>query len=289
MCWKPWSARPRLRPIMFTGIVTDVGDVRAIIPGGDTGFRIATRLRHRASSRSARRSPAPASASPWSTRAADWFAVTASAETLARTTLGDWRVGTRSISSARSRAATSWAAISSPAMSTPSPRSSSAGRKAIRVRFVFEVPAGYEVALAPKGSVALDGVSLTVNEVIGRRFGVNIIPHTQAKTDLRHGRGRRPRQSRDRCPRPLRCAHLGKDAWHELHRGHVADRGDHRRGAQRPHVHPGRRRGPRERGRPRHPGADGDARGDQFHGQVRPRPHLPRAHRASAASSCACR
>ena len=50
------------------------------------------------------------------------------------------------------------------------------------LRFVFEVPAGYEAALAPKGSVALDGVSLTVNEVMGSRFGVNIIPHTQART-----------------------------------------------------------------------------------------------------------
>ena len=49
-------------------------------------------------------------------------------------------------------------------------------------RFVFEVPAGYEAALATKGSVALDGVSLTVNEIVGRRFGVNIIPITQAKT-----------------------------------------------------------------------------------------------------------
>ena len=44
------------------------------------------------------------------------------------------------------------------------------------------MPTGYEQALATKGSVALDGVSLTVNEVVGRRFGVNIIPHTQAMT-----------------------------------------------------------------------------------------------------------
>jgi riboflavin synthase len=44
------------------------------------------------------------------------------------------------------------------------------------------VPAGYEAALATKGSVALDGVSLTVNEIAGRRFGVNIIPITQAKS-----------------------------------------------------------------------------------------------------------
>jgi riboflavin synthase len=50
------------------------------------------------------------------------------------------------------------------------------------LRFVFEVPPPFDKAIAPKGSVALDGVSLTVNEVAGRRFGVNIIPHTQAQT-----------------------------------------------------------------------------------------------------------
>jgi riboflavin synthase len=50
------------------------------------------------------------------------------------------------------------------------------------VRFSFEVPEALARSIAPKGSVALDGVSLTVNEVEGRRFGVNIIPHTQACT-----------------------------------------------------------------------------------------------------------
>jgi riboflavin synthase len=47
---------------------------------------------------------------------------------------------------------------------------------------VIEVPRAFEKAIASKGAVALDGVSLTVNEVEGRRFGVNIIPHTQANT-----------------------------------------------------------------------------------------------------------
>ena len=49
-------------------------------------------------------------------------------------------------------------------------------------RFTFRSPALLSRFIAPKGSVALDGVSLTVNEVEGRRFGVNIIPHTRAKT-----------------------------------------------------------------------------------------------------------
>jgi riboflavin synthase len=44
------------------------------------------------------------------------------------------------------------------------------------------VPVQFARAIAPKGSVALDGVSLTVNEVDGACFGVNIIPHTQQET-----------------------------------------------------------------------------------------------------------
>jgi riboflavin synthase len=49
-------------------------------------------------------------------------------------------------------------------------------------RFSFEVPEHLAPYIAPKGSVALDGVSLTVNEVSDRRFGVNVIPHTLTVT-----------------------------------------------------------------------------------------------------------
>lgn len=49
-------------------------------------------------------------------------------------------------------------------------------------RFSFEVPEYLAPYIAPKGSVALDGVSLTVNEVSDRRFGVNVIPHTLTVT-----------------------------------------------------------------------------------------------------------
>ncbi len=49
-------------------------------------------------------------------------------------------------------------------------------------RFTFEVPAELARYIAPKGSVALDGTSLTVNEVAGNRFGINLIPHTLTVT-----------------------------------------------------------------------------------------------------------
>ncbi|MGH7125278.1 MAG: riboflavin synthase, partial [Stellaceae bacterium] len=52
------------------------------------------------------------------------------------------------------------------------------------VRLVFEAPTVLAPGIATKGSVSVDGVSLTVNEVTGARFGVNIIPHTRAVTTL---------------------------------------------------------------------------------------------------------
>lgn len=49
-------------------------------------------------------------------------------------------------------------------------------------RFLFEAPEHLARYIAPKGSVALDGTSLTVNEVAGSRFGVNLIPHSLTVT-----------------------------------------------------------------------------------------------------------
>ena len=51
-------------------------------------------------------------------------------------------------------------------------------------RLQFELPEGLMRFVAPKGSICIDGVSLTVNEVEGRRYGVNIIPHTYQVTTL---------------------------------------------------------------------------------------------------------
>ena len=50
------------------------------------------------------------------------------------------------------------------------------------MRIVFRISDDLKRFVAPKGSLALDGVSLTVNEVEGNTFGVNVIPHTQAAT-----------------------------------------------------------------------------------------------------------
>ena len=49
---------------------------------------------------------------------------------------------------------------------------------------VFELPGDLARYVARKGSIAIDGTSLTVNEVDGRRFGVNIVPHTLERTTM---------------------------------------------------------------------------------------------------------
>jgi riboflavin synthase len=55
-------------------------------------------------------------------------------------------------------------------------------------RWTFELPQPLARYVAEKGSICVDGVSLTVNEVAGRRFGVNLIPHTLAVTTFRDKR-----------------------------------------------------------------------------------------------------
>jgi riboflavin synthase len=166
---------------MFTGIVSDVGQVKAILPGGDQGFRIGTDLDLSEVAIGASVACAGVCLSVVD-KGSGWFAVTASAETLARTTLGQWRVGTpvnleRSLKSGDEMGGHIVMGHVDAVAEIVDRR-----QEGDSYRFVFEVPAGYEAALASKGSVALDGVSLTVNEIVGRRFGVNIIPITQAKT-----------------------------------------------------------------------------------------------------------
>ncbi|WP_286789285.1 riboflavin synthase, partial [Thioclava sp. UBA3469] len=55
-------------------------------------------------------------------------------------------------------------------------------------RFTFRAPEALAKYIAPKGSVALNGTSLTVNEVDGATFGVNIIPHTKQVTNWGHAK-----------------------------------------------------------------------------------------------------
>lgn len=168
---------------MFTGIVTDVGTVRTIEQKGDTWIKIETSY----DMNDVEIGASIACSGPCLTvieKGSGWFAVEASAETLNKTALGDWVAGTRvnleramrigdelggHIVSGHVDAVVVIVGMQSEGDS---------------VRFTFEMPGDFSKYIAPKGSVCLDGVSLTVNEVQGNCFGVNIISHTQSATSF---------------------------------------------------------------------------------------------------------
>jgi len=170
---------------MFTGIVTALGSVRAIEPIGDgKDMRLII-------------------AAPWSDTesiaigasiacsgccltavqvSTDSFAVDASAETLACTTLGSWTVGSpvnleRSLKIGDELGGHM---VSGHADGVGEAVSATAENGS--TRWQFRVPRPLARFIAVKGSVAVNGVSLTVNEVKDDMFGVNVIPHTASVT-----------------------------------------------------------------------------------------------------------
>lgn len=166
---------------MFTGIVTDIGTVREIHPGGDTTFVIETNLDlgDLALGASIACSGVCLTAID---HGVNWFAVQASAETLSRSTLKDWRVGSRVNLERALKAGDELGGHIVSGHVDAVAEIVERRKEGDSERFAFRVPDEFARAVAPKGSVALDGVSLTVNEVQGSRFGVNIIPHTLAHT-----------------------------------------------------------------------------------------------------------
>ncbi|MDF2763725.1 MAG: riboflavin synthase [Rhodospirillales bacterium] len=166
---------------MFTGIIMDVGRVRAVKPGGDARIEIETGLDMGSIALGA----SIACSGPCLTvveKGPDWFAVTASAETLSRTTLGEWKPGTRVNLERALRLGDELGGhlvtghvdgIATLLEERPEGDSR---------RWVLEAPSELAQFIASKGSIALDGVSLTVNEVEESRFGVNLIPHTLTHT-----------------------------------------------------------------------------------------------------------
>jgi riboflavin synthase len=111
-----------------------------------------------------------------------WFAVDASAETLAHTKLGSWTVGSRVNLERSLRVGDELGGHLVSGHVDGVGTAISATPENASTRWVFRVPAALSRFIAVKGSVAVDGVSLTVNEVRGDTFGVNIIPHTASVT-----------------------------------------------------------------------------------------------------------
>jgi riboflavin synthase len=166
---------------MFTGIITDIGRVRAIHAEGDPLYVIGTRYDTGTIAMGASIACDGVCLTVIATDA-DSFTVQVSAETLSLTTLGSWAPGT---AINLERALKLGDELGGHIVSG---HVDGLGRVVSRVaeneseRYRFEVPPGLAPFIARKGSIAINGVSLTVNEVEGAVFGVNIIPHTQQAT-----------------------------------------------------------------------------------------------------------
>lgn len=168
---------------MFTGIVTDIGEIRALTQAGDLRARIGCHYDMGGVDIGASISCDGVCLTVVA-KGADWFDAEISAETVSKTNLGHngWPVGHRinleralkvgdelggHIVSGHVDGVAEIIAMRDEGDST---------------RFTFRAPVALAKYIAPKGSVALNGTSLTVNEVEGDTFGVNIIPHTKTAT-----------------------------------------------------------------------------------------------------------
>ena len=166
---------------MFTGIISGIGTVRAITPigaGQDMRLEITTPWPDTASIAIGASIACSGCCLTAIELGADWFAVTASQETLSLTTLGDWRVGTKINLERALRLGDELGGHIVSGHVDGLGRVLSATPENASTRWRFQVSEALARFIATKGSVAINGVSLTVNEVSRDGFGVNIIPHT---------------------------------------------------------------------------------------------------------------
>lgn len=168
---------------MFTGIITDVGRVARVRAGALTELTIATAYNTAAIALGASIACSGACLTVVAV-APGAFTVQVSAETLSCTTIGQWREGARVNLEQSLKLGDELGGHLVLGHVDGLARIEERRPEAESVRFAFAAPAALMRFVAPKGSVALDGVSLTVNEVSATRFGVNIIPHTLACTNF---------------------------------------------------------------------------------------------------------
>src|SRR5579862_8180708 len=136
---------------MFTGIVTDVGRVRHIEKRGDTHIVISTNY--------------DLSSVDIGTGKDSWFAVTASGETLSKTTIASWKTGDPVNLERPMRVGDEFGGHIVSGHVDGAAEVKHVTPEGESTRVTLEAPAALAKFIAPKGSVALDGVSLTVNEV----------------------------------------------------------------------------------------------------------------------------
>ncbi|MFA7456832.1 MAG: riboflavin synthase [Micavibrio sp.] len=169
---------------MFTGLVTHIGTVARIDKtGGDWKLFVSSTMNVVEV-----RVGASISCSGCCLTVIDkdqnWFAFGVSGETLSKTVIGTWDTGTRLNLESAMRLGDELGGhlVTGHVDGLATIQSITQDGDSHRLR--IEVPDHLALYLAPKGSVALDGISLTVNEVQGNVFGVNIIPHTWIHTTL---------------------------------------------------------------------------------------------------------
>jgi riboflavin synthase len=169
---------------MFTGIVTDVGQVLDIAQDGDLRVRIGTGydvggidIGASIACEGVCLTVVALGSTP-----RNWFDVQVSGETVGKTNLGGWRVGTPVNLERALKVGDELGGHIVSGHVDGLAEVMSVMPDGASVRVTFRAPHALAGFIAPKGSVALNGTSLTVNAVDGTDFGVNFIPHTQSVT-----------------------------------------------------------------------------------------------------------
>lgn len=169
---------------MFTGIVTDMGEILSVRQAGDLSVRIATAYDVDGIDIGASIAcdGVCLTVVALGTDPRNWFDVQVSAESVSRTNLDSWAPGKRVNLERALRVGDELGGHIVSGHVDGVARITDVRDEGDSTRVTLEAPAELARFIAPKGSVALNGASLTVNEVEGNRFGINFIPHTKAVT-----------------------------------------------------------------------------------------------------------
>ncbi len=166
---------------MFTGIITDIGEVQQLEKRGDLHARIACAFDMDETSLGASIACDGVCLTVVD-KGAGWFDVDISAETLSKTNLSGWSNGHRINLEKALRVGDELGGHIVSGHVDGLAQIVDIREEGDSTRFSFDAPQALAKFIAPKGSVALNGTSLTVNEVDGTRFGINVIPHTKTHT-----------------------------------------------------------------------------------------------------------
>lgn len=166
---------------MFTGIITDVGRIKSVEHRGDLRARIGTGY-DTAKIEIGASIACDGVCLTVVTLGSDCFDVDISAETLSKTNLSDWTVDRRVNLERALRVGDELGGHIVSGHVDGLAEVVEMRDEGDSTRVTLRAPQALARFIAPKGSVALNGTSLTVNEVSGRDFGINFIPHTKAVT-----------------------------------------------------------------------------------------------------------